>query len=38
MRTPQMSSFSRKLSARQEAMQLPDDIRLIIDVDPMTLS
>jgi len=38
MRTPQMSAFSRKLSARQEAMQLPDDIRLIIDIDPMTLS
>ena len=38
MRTPQMSAFSRKLSAWQEAMQLPDDIRLIIDIDPMTLS
>ncbi|MBT4624113.1 MAG: primosomal protein N' [Verrucomicrobia bacterium] len=38
MRTPQMSALSRKLSARQEAMQLPDDIRLIIDIDPMTLS
>ena len=38
MRTSQMSALSRKLSARQEAMQLPDDIRLIIDIDPMTLS
>ena len=38
MRTPQMSALSCKLSARQEAMQLPDDIRLIIDIDPMTLS
>ena len=38
MRTPQMSALSRKLSAKQEALQLPDDIRLIIDIDPMTLS
>jgi len=38
MRTSQMSALSRKLSPRKEAMQLPDDIRLIIDIDPMTLS
>jgi primosomal protein N' (replication factor Y) len=38
IRTPQMSSLSRKLSAKREALQIPDDIRLIIDIDPMTLS
>ncbi|MCH2382662.1 MAG: primosomal protein N' [Pedosphaera sp.] len=38
MRTPNMSALSRKLSARQQALQIPDDIRLIIDIDPMTLS
>ena len=38
MRTPQMSALSRKLSAKREALQIPDDIRLIIDIDPMTLS
>ncbi len=38
MRTPQMSALSRKLSAKRVALQIPDDIRLIIDIDPMTLS
>ena len=38
MRTPQMAALSRKLSVKREALQIPDDIRLIIDIDPMTLS
>ena len=38
MRTPKMSALSRKLSAKLEGLQIPDDIRLIIDIDPMTLS
>ena len=38
IRTPQMSALSRKLSAKRVALQIPDDIRLIIDIDPMTLS
>jgi len=38
MRTPQMSALSRKLSAWQQTSQFPDDIRLVIDIDPMTLS
>ncbi len=38
MRTSKMSALSRKLSAKREALQIPDDIRLIIDIDPMSLS
>ena len=28
----------RKITAKRVALQIPDDIRLIIDIDPMTLS
>ncbi|MEC8988405.1 MAG: primosomal protein N', partial [Verrucomicrobiota bacterium] len=38
MRTLRMSALGRKLSNKQETFQIPDDIRLVIDIDPMTLS
>jgi len=38
IRTGNMAALSRKLSARAKALKTPDDIRLIIDIDPMTLS
>ena len=38
MRTLRMSALGHKLSTKQETLQIPDDIRLVIDIDPMTLS
>ena len=33
-----MSALGHKLSTKRETLQIPDDIRLVIDIDPMTLS
>jgi primosomal protein N' (replication factor Y) len=38
MRTAQMRELSHKLTGKLEALKIPDDIRLVIDIDPMTLS
>ena len=38
MRTLRMSALGHKLSTKRETLQIPDDIRLVIDIDPMTLS
>ncbi|MEE2948087.1 MAG: primosomal protein N' [Verrucomicrobiota bacterium] len=38
IRTGNMAALSRKLSAWEKAQKTPDDIRLVIDIDPMTLS
>jgi len=38
IRTPNMAVLSRKLAAKREALQTPDDVRLVIDIDPMTMS
>jgi len=38
MRTARMRELSRKLTGKLEALKIPDDIRLVIDIDPMTLS
>ena len=38
IRTPRMPQLSRQLSAKIDLLQIPDDIRLIIDIDPMSLS
>lgn len=38
LRTSRMPQLSRKLSALRETFQIPDDLRLVIDIDPMSLS
>ena len=38
IRTGNMAALSRKLSAKAKALKTPDDIRLVIDIDPLTLS
>ena len=38
IRTPRMPQLSRQHSAKIDLLQIPDDIRLIIDIDPMSLS
>ncbi len=38
MRTTRMRELSHKLTGKLEELQIPDDIRLVIDIDPMTLS
>ena len=38
LRTARMPQLSRKLSALRETFQIPEDLRLVIDIDPMSLS
>jgi len=38
LRTPRMPQLSRKLSALRETFRIPEDLRLVIDIDPMSLS
>ena len=38
LRTSRMPQVSRKLSALRETFQIPEDLRLVIDIDPMSLS
>ncbi|MDP6891766.1 MAG: primosomal protein N' [Verrucomicrobiota bacterium] len=38
IRTPRMPQLSRQLSAKIDSLQIPEDLRLIIDIDPMSLS
>ena len=38
LRTSRMPQLSRKLSALRETLQIPEDLRLVIDIDPMSLS
>ena len=38
IRTGKMAALSRRLSAKRPEFQIPNDIRLVIDIDPMTLS
>ena len=38
LRTSRMPQLSRKLSALRETFQIPKDLRLVIDIDPMSLS
>ncbi len=38
IRTGNMAALSRRLSAGTKALKTPDDIRLVIDIDPMTVS
>ena len=38
LRTSRMPQLSRKLSALRETFQIPEDLRLVIDIDPMSLS
>ena len=38
LRTSRMPQLSRKLSALWETFQIPEDLRLVIDIDPMSLS
>jgi len=38
IRTPRMPQLSRKLSSKIDSLQIPDDLRLIIDIDPVSLS
>ena len=37
LRTSRMPQLSRKLSALRETFQIPEDLRLVIDIDPMSL-
>ena len=38
IRTPRMPQLSRQLSSKIDLLQIPDDLRLIIDIDPVSLS
>ncbi|MBK28077.1 MAG: primosomal protein N' [Verrucomicrobiales bacterium] len=38
MRTSRMPQLSRKLSLKIDSLKISDDLRLIIDIDPMSLS
>ena len=38
LRTSRMPQLSRKLSALRGTFQIPEDLRLVIDIDPMSLS
>ena len=38
LRTSRMPQLSRKLSALRETFQIPENLRLVIDIDPMSLS
>lgn len=38
LRTSRMPQLSRKLSALRETFQIPEDLRLVVDIDPMSLS
>ena len=38
LRTSRMPQLSRKLSGLRETFQVPADLRLVIDIDPMSLS
>ena len=38
IRTPRMPQLSRQLSSKIDSLQIPEDLRLIIDIDPMSLS
>ena len=38
LRTSRMPQLSLKLSALRETFQIPEDLRLVIDIDPMSLS
>ena len=38
LRTSRMPQLSRKLFALRETFQIPEDLRLVIDIDPMSLS
>ena len=38
LRTSRMPQLSRKLSALRETFPIPEDLRLVIDIDPMSLS
>ena len=38
LRTPRMSSLSRKLASLLEGQALPDDVTLTVDIDPVDLS
>ena len=38
LRTSRMPQLSRKLLALRETFQIPEDLRLVIDIDPMSLS
>ena len=38
LRTSRMPQLSRKLSSLRETFQIPEDLRLVIDIDPMSLS
>ena len=38
IRTPRMPQLSRQLSSKIDSLQIPEDLRLIVDIDPMSLS
>ena len=38
LRTPRMSALSRELSKIVQLLQLPDDVTLTVDIDPVDLS
>ena len=38
IRTPRMPQLSRQLSAKFDSLKIPEDLRLIIDIDPVSLS
>jgi hypothetical protein len=38
LRLGQMSALSRKLAAIQAAYELPEDVTLTVDIDPVDLS
>jgi primosomal protein N' len=38
LRTRQMSTLSRRLADLRETFELPDDITLTVDIDPVNLS
>ena len=38
IRTPRMPQLSRQLSKKFDSLKIPEDLRLIIDIDPVSLS
>ena len=38
IRTPRMPQLSRQLSTKLDSLKIPEDLRLIIDIDPVSLS
>ena len=38
IRTPRMPQLSRQLSTKFDSLKIPEDLRLIIDIDPVSLS